>query len=251
MTGGLIIRKEDRNIGILVAAGIIGLIFLLFFILSYSIPDPPIQEVPLEVETGLEEIDLKDYVVEVGQGGGGSGTPTEAPVTNHVVQQTEEVLTSKSSTTPVPTGKSNHTNTTKPNKNTSSTTETSTNPFGSGGNNNGNDGGRNGTFGQDDGPTGGPGTGPNSGGDVRRFLVSKPNTTNIESDENCKIVLRVQVDEDGNIVGKPQFVKAVSTTNNMMLINQVIYVVQSEAKFNKAKGTKVMSQVITIDIVAN
>jgi hypothetical protein len=251
MAEGLIIRKDDRNIGIVTALGVIGLLFLLFFLFTYSIPDPPLKEIPVMAETELQEIDLKKYVVQVGKGGGGSGSPTEAPVADKVIPQTEHVITSNKGATTVKTGQSNHTNTTKPNENTASTTQSTPNYFGSGGSGGGNTGGVGQGLGSDNGIGDGDGNGPNGGGTVRRFLVAKPNTTNISSDENCKVILRVLVDEDGTIVGKPQFVKGASTTNNMMLINQVVYVVQSEAKFNKAKGTKLMTQVITIDIVAN
>lgn len=251
MNAGLVIRKDDRNKGIAVAVAIIGLMFLFFFVFTYSIPDPPIEEVPVLAETEMTEIDLKEYVVKVGSGGGGSGTPVKAPVTNQVTPQVQKVLTNPRGTTTVPKGGSNHTNTNKPNDNKASTTEESNNPFGSGGTGGGDGGGRGHGFGGDTGDGTGPGTGPGSGGDVKRYLVNKPNTYNIDSDENCKIVLRVQVDADGNIVGKPAFVKAASSTNNMTLINQVIYVVQSEAKFNAVKGAKLKSEVITISISAN
>jgi outer membrane biosynthesis protein TonB len=160
-------------------------------------------------------------------------------------------LTQKgNSTTHVTSGNSNTTNTNTPNNNPPSGQHVSDNPFGTGGSGGGSGRGNGTGFGDDNGSGTGPGNGNGSGGEVRRYLVEQPNTTNIQSDENCTIVLSVLVDADGNIIGQPVFAKGASSTNNIALINQVINVVKREARFNKAPGAKNIKQAITIRIVA-
>lgn len=243
--------KKDKRISFIFSLSFFAAIICLLYFAGFKIPTPPLPSQLLYKDQEIELVPLESVIMDVGTGGGGSGTPTNAPKVNQTTPQTEEFITESGSNIFTNSGKSNHSNTDKTTNNTSSTTTQSTNYFGSGGTGGGNQGGRGSGFGNDDGNGTGPGNGPGSGGDVRRYLVERPNTSNFQSDENCIIKLRVQVDENGNIVGKPAFVKEASTTNNTTLVNQVIYAVQTQAKFNKAKGTKIISQVITIEIQAS
>ena len=226
--------------------------FIILHVLSFKIPTPPLPEALLYKDAEMEFIALEDIIPDnIGSGGGGSGTPVDAKVINKFTPQTENVVRDNTSNTSVVSGNSNHSNTTKPTTNSSTTTTASNNPFGNGGSGGGTQGGNGTGIGNDDGNGNGPGNGNGSGGNVKRFLVSKPSTSTISSDEDCKIVLSVLVDENGNIVGNPQFIRAKSTSNNTQLINQIIYLVKTQAKFNKAPGASNGKEVITLDVKAN
>lgn len=243
-------ENKDRKVAGIVSLCSFILVLVVLHYLGYKIPTPPIPQQLLYHDAEMELIPL-EAVVEVGTGGGGSGTAVKADKSDVTTPQMTEVLTQHSSSTHVKTGKSNITNTNNPTNNSSSAQNTSNNPFGGGGSGGG-DGRGNGTgIGNDNGPGTGPGNGNGTGGNVRRYLTSKPNTTNIQSDEECTIVLSVLVDEFGNIVESPLYVKGKSTSNNMVLINQVIALVKSQAKFNKAPGARVGKEVITLNIKAN
>ncbi len=245
-------EQKDRKIAgfIVIIACAISISVLHF--LSYSIPTPPLPEQLLYKDMKMELIPLEAVVYDAGTGGGGSGTPMKSEKAETTPPQTEQALTQKgNSTTHVTSWNSNTTNTTRPNNNPPSGQHVSDNPFGTGGS--GGDTGRgNGTgLGDDNGSGTGPGNGNGSGGEVRRYLVAQPNTSNIKSDENCTIVLSVLVDAEGEIIGQPIFAKGASTTNNTVLINQVINLVKKEARFNKAPGAKNIKQAITLKLIAN
>lgn len=242
--------KDRKVAGIIALAAFILLLAVLHF-LGYRIPTPPLPEQLLYKDMEMELIPLDPVILEQGGGGGGSGTPAKVEQTDRTPPQMEQVLTEKSSNTHVKSGNSNMTNTNTPNNNPPSGQHTSDNPFGTGGSGGGTGSGNGHGIGNDDGDGTGPGTGPGSGGNVRRFLVEEPNTNSIKSDENCKITLSVLVDPNGNIIGKPTFVKSSSTTNDMVLINQVINVVKNQARFNKVATSKNMKEAITIRITAN
>ncbi len=242
---------KDRKVAGIISVSAFLLLLAILHFLGYRIPTPPLPEQLLYKDMEMELIPLDAVVLEPGGGGGGSGTPTKAEKTESTPEQMEQILTQNNSSTHVKSGGSNRTNTDKPNNNPPSAQNTSDNPFGTGGSGGGNGRGNGNGIGDDDGDGTGPGTGPGSGGNIRRYLVQNPNTNSIKSDENCKIVLSVLVAPDGSIIGKPVYVKASSTTNDMTLINQVIRAVESQARFNKAETTKNMKEAITIRIVAN
>lgn len=242
---------KDRKVAGIIALSAAVLLLAILHFLGYRIPTPPLPEQLLYKDMEMELVPLELEELPKGGGGGGSGTPAKVEQTKTTPEQMEQVLTDKSSNTHVKTGNSNMTNTNTPNNNPPSGQHTSDNPFGTGGSGGGDGRGNGHGIGDDDGDGTGPGTGPGSGGNVRRYLVEEPNTTNIKSDENCKIVLSVLVDPSGNIIGKPTFVKSSSTTNDMVLINQVINTVKNQARFNKAATSKNMKEAITIRIIAN
>lgn len=244
-------EHKDRKVAGIIAIASLAILLLILHFLGYTIPTPPLPEQLLYKDMEMELIALDPIVYDEGTGGGGSGTPMKTEKTETTPPQMEQVLTQKTSTSSVKSGASNTTNTTKPNDNPPSGQNTSTNPFGTGGSGGGTGTGNGSGLGNDNGSGTGPGNGDGSGGAVRRYLVEQPNTSNIRSDENCTIVLSVLVDADGNIVGQPIFAKGASTTNNTVLINQVINIVKKEARFNKAPGAKNLKQAITIRLIAN
>ncbi|HRP53246.1 MAG TPA: hypothetical protein PLI97_07020 [Fluviicola sp.] len=243
--------NKDRKLAGLISVSALLIILAILHFLGYSIPTPPLPEQLLYKDMKMELIPLDPVVYDEGTGGGGSGTPMKTEKAETTPPQMEQMVTQKSSTTHVKSGNSNTTNTNQVNNNPPSGQNTSDNPFGTGGSGGGDGHGNGNGFGDDNGNGSGPGNGNGSGGAVRRYLVEQPNTSNIKSDENCTIVLSVLVDADGNIVGQPIFAKGASTTNNTVLINQVIAIVKREARFNKAPGAKNLKQAITIRLIAN
>ena len=252
---GLEIEKayetKDRKVAGIIALSAFVLLLAILHFLGYRIPTPPLPEQLLYKDMEMELIPLDPAILEEGTGGGGYGTPAKVEQADQTPPQMEQVLTTKSSSTHVKSGNSNMTNTNTPNNNPPSGQNVSDNPFGTGGSGGGNGSGNGQGIGNDNGNGEGPGNGPGSGGNPKRFLVEKPNTNNLKSDENCVIVLSVLIDPSGNIIGKPTFVKNGSNTNDMTLINQVINIVKNQARFNKVAATKNMKEAIVIRISAN
>ncbi|WP_343636053.1 hypothetical protein [Fluviicola sp.] len=238
------IRLKDRKIAGIVAFTAFGLLLALLYFIGYHISNPPLSKPAAYKEMAF--IPLDPQILEQVRQGSQSGTPAKASKTEITPLQTERILTAANSSAHVTSGNSTITNTNVPNNNPSSAKHVSDNPFGTGGINDGThrDYRTNGiwdTQNEDSKPA----------EKVKRYLITQPNTNSIQSDENCKIVLSVLVDPDGNVVGSPVFTKGNSTTNDMVLINQVIYVVKSQAQFNKIKGTRNTKEVIAIRITAN
>ena len=63
----------------------------------------------------------------------------------------------------------------------------------------------------------------------KRHLLTIPNFSNLNSDSDCVICLIVKVDRNGKIVGTPTVDRSRTTTDNLVLINQLIEVVKREA----------------------
>jgi hypothetical protein len=178
--------------------------------------------------------------------GGQSGTPAKAEKSRTTPPQMQQILAQQNSNSHEKSGNSTITNTNTPTNNLSSAKHVSDNPFATGGINGGKYRGAN-----NDGMYDNQDSDSKSIEKVNRFLIKVPNTDNIQSDENCKIVLTVLVDPTGTIIGSPSIVKGSSTTNNMALINQVISAVKNQAQFNKANVTKNTKETIAIRIIAN
>ena len=242
---------KDRKVAGIIALSALVLLLAILHFLGYRIPTPPLPEQLLYQDMEMELIPMELEPLPVGTGGGGSGTPAKVQITDKTPPQMEQVLTQTKSTTSIKSGNSNINNTKTPTNNPPSGQQSSNNPFGTGGSGGGNGSGNGNGIGNDNGDGTGPGTGPGSGGDPARHWVEKPNTNSIQSDESCVIVLSILVDPNGNIVGKPTFVKNGSNTNDMTLINQVISVVKNTGKFNKVNVTKNMKVASVIRISAN
>jgi hypothetical protein len=93
---------RDIRTGYIAAAIVLAILFIILFFFTYTKMDPPPMDVVVKTETTLEELDLKELVVE--PGGGGATSPTDAAPSPTNLQQ---VLTGKSSTSTTQTGKPN------------------------------------------------------------------------------------------------------------------------------------------------
>lgn len=239
-----IVNEKDRRIGIITAILALLVLFLYLRLTTYLLADPPPKDIPLSTTIELPvEIVLKELMLE----GGGSGTPTEAPLTNEVVAQTQHVITKKKSDTKQKTGKSNHSTDQHDPNTEASTTDATPNYFGgSGGNGGGNQGGKGKGFGNDNGDGIGEG---NEGGKKPRIRLNEPNTDGIQSDQNCKIHLKLSVNAGGNVV-KVENIVSKTTTINQILINQVKANVISQVKYNKVDGAAIEIQYLTVNLLA-
>lgn len=94
---------------------------------------------------------------------------------------------------------------------------------------------------RDDGPfTNGGGNGSGNeraslGNDNHRYLIKKPDFSALSSEESCKIVFRVIVDENGEIIGIPVVIRSSTTTSDEVLIKKASALVKSQAKYNPFK----------------
>lgn len=242
---------KDRKVAGIIALSAFVLLLAILHFLGYRIPTPPLPEQLLYKDMEMELIAVELQDLPTGTGGGGSGTPAKVEQADKTPPQMEQVLTQHSSNSHVQSGNSNMTNTNTPNNNPPSGQNVSNNPFGTGGSGGGDGRGNGHGIGNDNGNGEGDGNGPGRGGDPERHWVEKPNTNSIQSDESCVIVLSVLVDPNGNIIGKPTFVKNGSNTNDMTIINQVINVVKNQGRFNKVTVTKNMKVPVVIRISAN
>jgi hypothetical protein len=93
---------RDIRKGYIAAAIVLAILFIILFFFTYTKMDPPPMDVVVKTETTLEELELKELVVD--PGGGGSDSPTDASPSPTDARQ---VLTGKSSTSTTQTGKPN------------------------------------------------------------------------------------------------------------------------------------------------
>jgi len=254
--GAYSIRRDYNDLVLFILLGIVGL-FGIFTMVSFGLSTPVEQLAVPVVKMDTTLLTLEAPPVDPIEtlptpfkivGGGGSGTPDNSkydPTPNPMMEMEGLTPTTK----PHKTGKGNSTTGKDPNEEPS-TTEKS--PFsGSGGKGGGNGKGKGKGLGDDVGDGKGPGSGFGQGG-TKRTLERKPNAANIDSDENCKVVLKVSVDSDGNVIGTPTVIRDKTTTANSVVINEVIRLVKADAKYNKiAEGSPVFTTAITVNVSAS
>ena len=93
---------RDIRKGYIAAAVTLAILFIILFFFTYEKMDPPPMDVVVKTETTLEELELKELVVD--PGGGGATSPTDASPSP---TDSKQVLTGKSSTSTTQTGKPN------------------------------------------------------------------------------------------------------------------------------------------------
>ncbi len=236
---------KDRKVAGITAFTAFALLVTLLCFIGYKISNPQLSKPAVNEEVTYLPLDAQ-LLEQVHQGSQAAGTPARTNKAKTSPLQTEQVLTAQNNSAHITAGNSNMTSTPISNNNPSGAKHVSDNPFGTGGIHDGKFRGRNLWGARDD-----QNEDPKPTENTARFLITAPNTNDIKSDENAKIVLSVIVDPDGNIVGKPVFVKNGSTTNDVALIEQVIKAVKEQAKFNKTNTTKNTKTAVVIRIVAN
>lgn len=243
------IETKDRRVSLAMTAGILVFLVIVLHFLGVKIPTPPLPKQLAVKDQEIELIPLEELKLTVPGdfGGGGSGTEASGEVSPNPPDQMEEFITDNSANIFTSSGGSNHTNSNNPTKNPSQVVDD--NPgFGTGGTGGGPGKGSGHGFGNGEGDGKGPGpagTG-NGGGSPKRTLINKPNTNNIESDENVVITFSFMISPSGEVVTRPVAVRESTTTDNGTLISQVANLVYSQAKYNSVPGKN--NQTVTLKI---
>lgn len=240
--------SKDRKIAAIVSGTTFLVVLVALYLFGFSIPTPPIPEQLLYKDAELELIPLEDVLIEEGTGGGGSGTPADAQQTDEYVPQTQQVLTQSSSSSNVRSGASTINNTNRTSNNPTSAQQTSNNPFGTGGSGGGDQGGIGRGIGDDEGPGKGPSSSEGTGGNIKRERIKDPNSNRIASDERGNVVVRVNVDQYGDVVGVPTYNRNLTTISNTIVINKVVQLVKEQAKWNRAPGAKIFTTDVTVSL---
>jgi hypothetical protein len=256
--GAYSIRRDYNDLLLFIMIGVF-VLFGAFQILTAGL-SPTMEElqVPVvEMDTTLltlqeppeDKIETIESPYKIVGGGGGEGSPDNSKYDPTPDPMVKEQNTIDKSDEKIFSGKGNKT-TGKDTKEEASTSVKS--PFsGSGGKGNSDKGG---LWGKDNGPGGGPGNGPGSnggtGGNVSRRLISTLPTSQIQSDEDCKVKVKVRINADGDVTATPIFVRDGSTTDNTTIINEVLRLVKAHAKFSKAAGAADQMVFLTVNVSA-
>lgn len=241
-----VVDTVDKRIGIISAVALLFITIIVLLLLTYDIPNPlpTIRKVPTKAM--VDEIILKELVVE---GAVGGGTPSANPIDKPKPQKLQSITSTKPSQTSTQTGgQANNTNTQNNTDNSSSSTQQSSNPFGDGGDGGGTGGGSGTGFGPDSGKgtgSGGPGIGFGKG----RIRQNNVKVQGISIETDAKIYFKLTVDSDGNVVDFSHYASK-TTTTNQNLINQIGYAIKKQVKYNKAANSPLVYQDYTISVKA-
>lgn len=240
--------KTDNVKGILFSLIIFVLLFILLKFVTYGyIQEEPIEDV-LEINQTLPDaITMHKFETSEKQGGG-SGQATNAPKSNENTPQMDKTIRDANSTSTdiAAKGNSNHTNQNKSSENEASTLDPGLGFKKSGGSGGGDNGGKGKGFGGDEGNGEGPGKGE---GKKERIRLNNPNTNNISSNISCKINLKLTVNAEGDVL-RASNVVANTTTTNQTVINQLIFNVKEQVKYNKVSGSGTEIVYLTVNISA-
>ncbi|MCE2711010.1 MAG: hypothetical protein LW688_00535 [Cryomorphaceae bacterium] len=240
-----IVRESDRNAGIIASAVTMLILFLYLYFTTIFMADPPPRDIPVKTETTIDQLELKDLIVE-NPGGQGGGTPSNDPL-DEPKPQTQQVLTKpKNPRTQTTTGQSTNDNNPFSN-NPSSSIQQSNNPFGDGGSGGGRGGGRGGGFGSDEGNhgTGRGGTGDGSG----RVRLNDPKVDHIQTDVDVTINLKLTINATGEVISAAN-IASKTTTTDQRIINQVIAAVKSQVKYSKDLDAGLVLAYLTVKVNA-
>lgn len=251
--GAYSIRRDHNDLIMLILVCILGFVGLVKIINSSFIDKTPVVAIVPAYDTvaitleapPLQEIQTVKSPYKI-EGGGGSGTPSDAPYDPTPDPMVKKQPTIDKSDSHIKAGQGNKTNS---NNTKNPATSKNPNPFahGSDGTGGGDNGGKGKGFGGDTGDGQGNGNGPGKGGAVTRQIIRQPNTANIQSDEHCKVVLKVTINADGDVVNAVAD-RGASSTTNTTLINAVVAAVKREAKYSAAPGSKNITVVLTVRI---
>lgn len=258
--GAYSIRRDYNDLILFIVIGIF-ILFGAFSIASFGlrvtaeemkIPVVQVDTTLMTLEAPpMDHIETVPSPFKVVGGNGGSGSPDNSKYDPTPDPQVKQHDTQAKSDNHVFSGKG-HATTGKDQNKEASTIEKS--PFSGSGGKNGGD--KTGLFGKDKGPGSGeggdgPGSGKGGNGEPKRRLVTDLPTSQIQSDENCKVIVKVRVSPDGDVTATPLYVRAGSTTDNSIIIKEVIRIVKTYAKFNKVAGNSDQSFNLTVNVSAN
>lgn len=220
-----IVRESDRNAGIIASAVTMLILFLYLYFKTIFMADPPPRDIPIKTETTIDQLELKDLIVE-NPGGQGGGTPSNDPL-DEPQPQTQQVLTKpKNPTTQTTTGQSTNDNNLSSN-NPSSSTQQSNNPFANGSSGGGS---RLGLTTKDSNKYNET-PGPPKDGKTRKRL-NNVNVDHIQNERAVTIELKLTINASGEVISAAN-IASKTTTTDQRIINQVIAAVKSQVKYNK------------------
>lgn len=241
--------KQDAKKSLIYSSIWLLCLLLLTFIIKFDArPDQLVDTPPLRSDEVIEEFQIDNVTVEDNSGGSrGGGAPGSGRIAPPA-EQTERVATASRSDFSHSSGNSNNHNSNNSNNGTSTTTH-STNFFGNGGNGSGN--------GSGNGPFGGPGNGNGDGdgegngrgsgkGRVRLNNVSLPS---YESDFDCRIGFKVQVNAEGEVIGVRR-IKSLTTCTDDRTINNIMERIKREVRYNKDPGAGIVEMNYYFDLKA-
>lgn len=239
-----IVDTIDKRIGIISAVALMIITFVVLWFLTYDIPNPlpTIREVPAVAM--VDEIVLKELVIE---GGAGGGTPSTSDTKEPKPVKQESITSNKPAQTSTQTGGQSTTTNSQNTQNSESGGNQSSNPFGDGGSGGGTGGGNGTGFGQDSGE--GTGTGSGIGFGKGRTRLNNVDVHNISIETDASIYYKLTVDSKGNVVAFSHLA-AKTTTTNSILINKIGREITRQVKYNEAKGAPLEYQFYTIHVKA-
>jgi len=210
--------NDERKSGIATAVIIISTLLLLYYWPKIeTTKETPQKQVLIAPPLDFEELDLKELKVENKEGG--QSTANNSP--NRKTNSRNKLTSNQTGGDETPSGSKRQ----------------SDNPFVNGGT--GDDGdrfGRNGNGNQGDGPD--DREIGNTSGDTDRKLLNKPNIPQYEINYDCKISLKVILNDDGSCrIAK--VIKRESNCNDINIVNDVIARVKRTIKYNmRTSGAK-------------
>lgn len=177
---------------------------------------------------------------------GGAGSPSNDPVIRRPMEQTQKVATIAKSDVSVFSGQSNKTN--GFNKNNAPSTMVKSPFAGAGGATRGD---KPGIFGNDYGPNYGPtGHGTEIGGSIpKRKKITNLSSDDLESDFDCTIYLKLQVNAEGNVI-KAENISKKTTTTNAVIIARISELVKRQIKYEKANGAAIQIFELSVNLHA-
>ena len=242
-------REDSKKSLIITSIWLLSLLLIAFVIKFDARPDQLVDTPPLRSDEVIEEFQIDNVQLEEAAGGSrGGGTPGSGRIAPPA-EQSERVATASQSDFSHNSGNSKNHNSPNGTNGTSTTTQ-STNFFGSSGSGNGN--------GSGNGPFGGPGNGNGDGdgigngrgsgkGRIRLNNVSLPR---YESDFDCRIGFKVQVNAEGQVIGV-RTIKSVTTCIDDRTINDIKERIKREVKYNKEPGASTVDMDYTINLKAS
>jgi hypothetical protein len=240
--------KGDRKKALIISAASITVLLILTYFITFSVhPAVPVDIPPLNSDEVIEEFMLDNAeVLKTSEGGGGGGTPSDAPL-DEPKAQSREYLTSTNSDTKVFSGHSQNHNSDH-GTNQSSTTSQSDNPFASGGQG-GKEGAGKGPFGGiGNGGEGEDGPGNGSGGGTR-IRLNDPVLPQYNTNFDSKVYLQLTINGNGEVVNA-KCIKSKTTCSDQSIINDVIRNVIKQTKYKKDPTTALAITYLTVDIDA-
>jgi len=206
--------KEHRRKGILATFLFLLLLLLVFFLVSLKEPDPPIEEIIVEVELDIPS-----------GGSSGGGNPTKS--TSKTVKSAQNLATQKEESVEVSVGNGNDN---ASNQNNERSVDNSM-MMGEGDGSNGGDGGD----GYGDGNGDGDGIGDGAGSNGVRIMYGRPADCLDQTQEEGSVYLILWVNANGKII-RAENNAAKSTTGSQKLISMAKKAVMGCVTFEKRSG---------------